>query len=313
MDGYDEVYRVACAGTVAFVALHAVLGGRAFGGIRIRAYATEEAALDDALLLARAMSRKVVMAGLPAGGAKSVLVEPRSDRAAAVAALGAFIDSLGGRYHCGPDLGFTEEDGAALSAETSFLACGALGDVTARGVHAAVRAVASPRSAAVQGLGAVGLPLARLLLRDGVRVTVSDLRPVADLPTVAPEEIYDVEADLFAPCAAGGVLDTETISRLRCRVVCGGANNPLADESGAELLRARGILYVPDFLSNAGAVIDGGARALGEADRVEELLGGLGDRVREVVARAEAEGRTPLSVAVEEADRRIEALRSRRN
>src|SRR5690348_16464444 len=106
ISGYDEVYRLDCAGSTAFVALHAVLSGRAFGGIRIRRYAAEGYAMADALALAQAMSRKVVMAGIPGGGAKAVLLEPTSDRPAAVRALGAFIESLEGRYRCGPDYRF---------------------------------------------------------------------------------------------------------------------------------------------------------------------------------------------------------------
>src|SRR5262245_22551794 len=109
--GYDAVYRVPCAGAVAFVALHALIRDRTFGGIRIKRYPDERAALDDALGLARAMTRKVVLTGIEGGGGKSVLMEPRGDRVAALAALGDFIESLAGRYFSGPDLGFTAADG----------------------------------------------------------------------------------------------------------------------------------------------------------------------------------------------------------
>lgn len=309
--GYDAVYRLDCAGATAFVALHALLAGRAFGGIRVRRYRAEREALDDALRLARAMSRKIVMAGIEAGGGKTVLVAPEGDRAAALERLGAFIESLGGRYHAGPDLGFTDEDEAALRRSTRHLACTrGLGEATARGVLHAVDAVASPRRVAVQGLGGVGLPLARMLQERGVEVVASDVRPVAGFDLVDPEGIYDVEADVFAPCAAGEVLDRETIGRLRCRVVCGAANNPLATEEDAERLHARGVLYVPDFLATGGAVIVGASAALGEADRAQARLAGIGQRVRDVVDRARREGRSPQAVAVEEADRRIARLRA---
>jgi leucine dehydrogenase len=311
IDGFDEVYRLDCGGAIAFVALHAVIEGRTFGGIRIRHYEAEADALEDALRLARAMSRKVAMAGIRAGGAKTVLVEPRGRRAEAVRALGEFIESLGGRYHCGPDLGFTADDDTALRGVTGHVACGILGDVTARGVLSAMRAVCEPRSAAVQGLGSVGRPLARELERAGVRVTGTDLRDVPGVDTVAPEEIYDVEADVFSPCAVGGSLDAVTVERLRCSVVCGGANNPCATAHDADRLHERGIIYVPDFLASAGAVIDGGSKAMGEAHLVEERLSGMAGRVRDVMERARREDLPPWRVAVREADRRIARLRNR--
>lgn len=309
--GYDEVVRVPCGSSVAFVAIHSLVGGRALGGIRIREYDDEQAALDDALRLALAMSRKVAFHGLPAGGAKTVLMRPRRGRAAAVEALGAFIESLDGRYHCGPDLGFGPDDETALRRTTSHLACTTgLGEATARGVHAAITAICPPRAVAIQGLGAVGLPLARLLAADGVRVVASDIRPVPGFEVVPPTSIFDVDCDVFAPCAQGGVLDAETIERLHCRVVCGAANNPLASDADAERLRARGILYVPDFVANAGAVIVGGSLAAGEGSLAEGRLAAIGERVIEVLERADEEGRSPHAVAVEEADRLLAAARA---
>ncbi len=309
--GYDEVVRVPCGSSVAFVAIHALVGGRAFGGIRIRDYDDEQAALDDALRLALAMSRKVALHGLPAGGAKTVLMRPRRGRAAAVEALGAFIESLEGRYHCGPDLGFGPEDEIALRRTTSHLACTTgLGEATARGVHSAITAICRPRAVAIQGLGAVGLPLARLLAADGVRVVASDVRPVPGFEVIPPSSIFDADCDVFAPCAQGGVLDEETIERLRCRVVCGAANNPLASDADAERLRERGILYVPDFVANAGAVIVGGSLAAGEGSLAEERLEAIGERVIEILERADEEGRSPHAVAVEMADRLLAAARA---
>ena len=310
--GYDEVYRVACGSSVAFVAIHALVQGRSFGGIRIKDYASEDDALADALRLARVMSRKVALHGLPAGGAKTVLMRPKRGRAEAVEALGAFIESLDGRYHCGPDYGFGPEDETALRQSTSHLACTrGLGAATARGVHAAITAICAPRAVAVQGLGAVGLPLARLLAADGVRVIGCDVHPRPGFQTVPPETIYDVDCDVFAPCAESGVLDAERIERLNCRIVCGAANNPLAAEEDAERLRDRGILYVPDFVANAGAVIVGGSIAAGEAEKAEERLEAIGARVLAILGRADEEGRTPHAVAVEEADRLMAAARGR--
>lgn len=301
---FDEIHRVECGDTVAFVVLHAVLRGRAFGGIRIRDYPGEEAALDDAKRLARAMSRKVVMAGIEGGGGKAVMIAPRGDRAEAVRRLGAFIESLGGRYYCGSDLGFTRDDLATLAGETKYVACGDLGPWSARTVRACMDVVAAPNTVAIQGFGAIGRPLAELLR--GSRVIAADLQPIAGVESVRAERIYDVPCDVFAPCAAGGVLDAETIPRLGCAAVCGGANNPLATDDDALRLRLRGITYVPDFIANSGATIKGASTAIGEEDRIEPRMAAVADTLREVLA---AGGPSPHHDAIRIAEARIAALR----
>jgi leucine dehydrogenase len=310
--GFDEVHRIECAGSTAFVALHAVLSGRTFGGIRIRRYPTENQALEDALALARAMSRKAVMAGIPGGGAKTVLLEPEGDRSAAVRALGAFVESLGGRYHCGADYGFTTQDDATLREVTRYVARNNLAPATSESVLIAMDAVISPRVVAIQGLGAAGRPLADKLRARGVRVVVSDVRAVdasEGWEVVPPEAIYDVPCDVFAPCATGGVLTEETIGRLRCKVVCGAANNPLARDEDGERLRARGITYVPDFIANVGALIHGASMSIGETNLIDERMARVTEITRAVIARAAQEGRSPHAVAVAMADERIAAAR----
>lgn len=308
--GFDEVHRIECAGAVAFVALHAVIGGRSFGGIRVRAYPGEGEALGDALDLARAMSRKIALTGIEGGGGKTVLIAPERERSRAVEALGRFIASLGGRYRCGPDLGFTAADAEAMHSATTYFSTGDHSPFAARTVLVAMRAVIEPSVVAVQGLGSVGRPLAELLTRGGARVIGSDIAPVPGFERAAPEAIYDVACDVFAPCALGGVLDEQTIARLRCRVVCGGANNPFATEADAERLRARGITYVPDFIANSGALIHGASIINSEADRVEARLAQVATLTREVVERAERAGRSPHAVAVEMADAIIAAKRA---
>lgn len=313
IDGYDEVYRLECGGSVAFVALHAVLMGRAFGGVRIRRYDGEREALDDALALARAMSRKVALTGIPGGGAKAVLIEPRERRADAVRELGDFVESLGGRYVCGPDYGFTADDGAVIEQATRFVGRGELGAATAEGVALAMEAAVEPRVVAIQGLGAVGRQLAALLLSRGARVVASEVRGAAGdvgVEIVDPDAIYSVPCDIFAPCAVGGLLDAQAIARLRCRAVCGAANNPLArDEEDAELLRARGIAYVPDFIANAGAIIRAASEFVGQGALVGARMAAVRDLAREVLTRAAREGRSPQVVAVEMADARITEMR----
>lgn len=314
VEGFERVWRVPCGETVAFVALHAVLGGHAFGGIRIRPYPDEAAALHDARALARAMTRKVLLAGLVGGGGKSVLIEPPpgADRAACVRALGEFVEELGGLYCCGPDLGFTDADDAALRAATRHVACAGLGQATARGVEIAMRAIVpEPRRVAIQGLGSVGGPLARSLVDAGVAVVASDVAGVQDFDAIDAARIYDVEADVFAPCAAGGLIDAGVADRLRVDVVCGGANNPLADERAAARLVERGIVYVPDVVGNAGATIVGASAVLGERARVEERMAAIAGTTRAIVDEARARGCSPHEVAFEHADRRLAELRGR--
>ena len=309
--GHARVWRVPCASSVAFVALHAVLAGRAFGGIRIRGYPDERAALRDALELSRAMSRKLALAGIVGGGGKSVLIEPDAcDRAAAVAALGAFIEGLQGRYCCGPDLGFSDADDAVLREATSHVAVPGMSASTAVSVEAAIRAAAPAVSrVAIQGMGSVGAPLARSLQSVGVHVVVADLQPVAAYENVAAERVHAQPCDVFAPCAAGGTLDDHTIDELRCAVVCGGANNPLAEARGAKRLRARGIVLVPDIIASSGAAIVGASASLGESQLVERRLQAVGPLTQLVLARAESEGRPPIAIAEAMADERIAALR----
>lgn len=305
--GYDEVHRLEVGGTVVFVALHAVLQGRSFGGVRIKGYADEEAALADAKALARAMSRKVVMAGIAGGGGKTVVIErPGWSRTEAIEALGDFVESLGGRYFCGPDYGFTQYDTTVMKQRTKYIACADLAPATARTVLIAMRAVREPRVVAVQGLGAVGLPVASMLREAGVRVIASDVRRVKGFDLIPPEAIYDAECDVFAPCAMGGVLTEATVPRLRCKLICGAANNPFASDDDA---RRCPVDYVPDFISNSGATIQGASTVIGETARIEERLAAVGPLAREIVARARSEKRSAHEIAVEMADRRIAEMR----
>jgi leucine dehydrogenase len=313
VDGYDEVYRLEVGGVVAFVALHAVLAGRSFGGIRIRKYASEADALDDALALSRAMSRKVVLAGLRGGGGKSVILEPESgaDRAACVRALGLFIEELGGRYCCGPDMGFTRADDDALRSATQYVACEGMSAATAQGVLTAMRHVAGPlERVAIQGLGAVGQPLAEILSDSSVDVVACDVRPVAEFESVPLTDIYDVECDVFSPCAGGGVLNATTIPRLRCRVVCGGANNPMATDADVIRLHERGIQYVPDIISNAGATVVGASTALKEPHLIESRLAAIGPLAEEVCRKATEADLPSHEIALQIADERLRDLRA---
>ena len=307
--GYEEVVRLDLGPTVAFVAIHMTVDGRAFGGVRIVDYPSEEDALDDACALAGAMSRKLLLAGLRGGGAKTVVIRPKTDREIALRRLGAFIESLGGRYHCGGDLGFTADDEAALRMETGHVACGSIGNSTARTVRLAMDAACTPRSVAIQGLGAVGLPLAEGLRADGIEVIAADIRDVSGFDLVDPGSILDTGADVFAPCARGGVIDFRAARNLRCKVICGGANNPLATFGVAGTLHSAGIVYVPDFVANVGAAIEGVSRTLGEADLVEERLLRVASLTRELLEAAKAENCSPLRVALARANAAVARAR----
>jgi len=309
---FDRVLRVALAeGGVAFVAIHRLIAGRAFGGIRLRRYASETEALADALALARAMSRKAAMAGIAGGGAKTVIMLPLADRGAALRRVGDLIERLAGQVWCGGDLGFTAADQAVLESATRYVACGNLAAATARSVEICMRALWPPTSVAIQGVGAVGLPLARSLGDAGVRVWVHDLDPrrTGDFEAVSSQEIYGRACDVFAPCGAGGVIDHAAAHRLRCRLVCGGANNPLTGVDVADLLHGRGILYVPDFIANSGATIVGASRALGEVDAIEARMAALPGLVTHVMEQARHRDCSPHDVAVEMADARLRAAR----
>lgn len=313
--GFEEVYELRFAGTAAFLAIAHAARGRAFGGIRIRSYEAESQALDDALALARAMARKVALAGIEGGGAKTVVIEPPAERRAeALAELGRFIESLGGKYKCGPDYGFTAADEAILRSVTSHVATGDLAAGTAESVARTMIAAAGRlERVVIQGFGSVGRLLAERLKREGATAVIAEVNPPVGLTdtfrAVSPDTVFDEPCDVFSPCALGGVLHERTIDRLRCRVVCGAANNPLASPADADRLQARGIVYVPDVLANAGATIVGASRALDEEREIPRRMDALVALTGDVLARAAAEGRSPHHVALQLADERIAALR----
>jgi len=316
VDGFEHVVRLECAGTIAFLAIHSLVRGRAFGGIRIREYPSEEDALRDALALALAMSRKAVLADIQGGGAKTVMICPEpAQRRPALLALARAIEALEGRYRAGGDYGFTPADARVVGSATRYLATGDLDDSTAAGVEASLCALGVPQRVALQGLGRVGLPLARRLVARGIRVIAADPRPPSDLPAqvelVDPGSIASVECEVFAPCAHGGLLDRPTIDRLRCGLVCGAANNPFAAESDATHLHRRGIAYVPDFIANAGGLIQGASADLDEASMIEARMAALPVLTRTVLERATAEDRSPHHVAIELADERLAQRRDR--
>lgn len=304
--GYERVVRGVdrASGYEGIVAVHSTVLGPAVGGTRYWRYPTSEEALSDVLRLARGMTYKSALAGLPCGGGKSVILRDGSqDREQLFRAHGRLVESLGGRYIAGEDVGTSPADMEFVRKETRYVAGleGASGDPspkTARGVFRAMQAAArhlwgreelSGKVVAIQGCGHVGYYLAGELHRAGARLVVTDVdaarveRAVAEFKAVAvePERIYAVEADVFAPCALGGVLSDTTIPQLCMKLVVGAANNQLLEPSHGDLLDERGILYAPDYAANAGGVIWGccmemlgwdAARAMAKVDAIYDTI-----------------------------------------
>lgn len=327
---YDEA-----SGLKAIVAIHDTTLGPALGGCRMWPYRTEEEAVTDVLRLSQGMTLKNAAMGLSLGGGKAVvLADPATDKTEArMRALGAFIERLGGTYITAEDVGTTPEDMEQVASASRFVAGlsahgGDPSPATALGVLHGMRASLevvfdSPslagRHVVVQGLGHVGLALCELLVREGATVTVTDIypdriRPHVDrlrLGVIGPDDVYDVEADIFAPCALGAVLNGETIRRLHVPVVCGSANNQLAAPEDAQRLKERHIFYAPDFVVNGGGVIhvaDGLAPDGFSQRRVEARIARIRDQVLAIAAASAQEGITTHEAALRLAQRRVADL-----
>jgi leucine dehydrogenase len=328
----ELIYRIddEPSGLVAFVVLHDLSRGPALGGVRFRGYESEDAARDDAIALARQMSWKTMLAEMPGGGGKAVVMADRlTDRQRACLVMGAFIEYLGGKFLSAGDLGATTLDLEWMASRTRFLAepgvVGDLGDATALGLMAALREVArsigvarfSDLTVAVQGLGSIGLALVRRLLAAGVTPFVADVDPRAlarahqfgAVVAVLPEQIARLNVDVLAPCAIGGVIDHHVAETTPARAIVGGANRILASPLAGATLHERGILYVPDFVTNAGAVIRGGFRMLRGFPGEDEEIERIGARVGELLEASRRERRSPESIATERAEQRIATAR----
>lgn len=273
--------REAESGYHGIIAIHSTVLGPAVGGTRFWNYASEADALTDALRLSQGMTYKNALAGLPLGGGKSIIIGDNKapHREKLLRAHGRFVDTLNGRYITAEDVGTSPADMEIVRAETQYVAglVGGSGDpspFTARGVFRAIQASAkflwksdelAGVTVALQGCGHVGYNLAKLLHDAGAKLIVTDVdqnnssRVVEEFAaeTVQPDEIFSVEADVFAPCALGGVLNDRTIPELKVQIVAGAANNQLLEERHGAMLHERNILYAPDYVANAGGVLNG--------------------------------------------------------
>jgi len=301
--------------------------GPGLGGIRLRPYPSFGAALAECRRLAAGMTLKNAVAELPFGGAKSVIVDDGriEDRVALMRSFGEFVASARGDYLPGVDMGTATGDLAIVAGSGAEVSCSGADPSpwTAAGTHAAIAAAArhvlgaaslESVSVLVQGAGHVGGALAARLALDGVDVLLADsnadrAREVAAATgagIVHPSEVIGTRCDVFAPCAIAGVLSAETIARLDCRIVAGAANEILDGEGCDELLAARGIAYVPDFVANAGGVVQIHALRSGwDVPRLTREIERIGERARMLLERAARAGTTPLAEAHALAERRL--------
>ena len=295
-------------GLKTIIAIHDTTLGPAGGGTRMWPYESEQAAVQDALRLSQAMTYKCAAADLPMGGGKGVIIgDSRTQKTEALMrAYGSFVDTLGGRYLTTTDVGTTTRDLEYIHQSTDHVlglptTVGGSGDtsiMTGLGIYMGMRAAALEvwgsdslrgKKVAIQGFGKVATYTSEHLMKDDAQLVVTDIHEEAldraralGLDVVAPEKIFDADCDIFAPCALGGVLNGETIPRLKCRIVAGGANNQLLSAADGEEIHRRGILYAPDYVVNAGGIINAAAevgvtynpdRAREQTERIYEIMG----------------------------------------
>ena len=329
--GYDKV-----SGLKAIIAIHSTALGPALGGTRFFPYETEQDALEDVLRLSKGMTYKAAAAGLDLGGGKAVIIgDPRTDKSERLfRAYGRIVDSLRGRYITAEDVGTTTTDMDMVRRETEWalgnsVALGGAGDpspVTARGLYAASRAVAQKvwgdpdlggRRFAVQGVGKVGSALVQLLVEARVEVIVTDAYEPAinaavekfGVKPVDPDDIYSVDCDIFSPCALGAGLNEMTIPRLNCQAIVGSANNQLATDDDAQHLAERGILYGPDFVVNAGGLINVYDELQGYSKtRALHRVDAIFDATLKILDTAEELGINPNLAAMRVAEQRIQEI-----
>jgi leucine dehydrogenase len=316
-------------GLRAIIALDDLTLGPACGGVRTKAYADLGAAMEDAAALARAMTLKCAIAGLPAGGGKTVVMDhPGMDRARAFQRLGAYVEDLGGLYRCAGDLGTTQDDLLEIAKFTRHVNTTGvrLGDATALTVMNGIRACADHRGVglqglriAVQGCGLIGAGVARAAARAGAQVFVADVDASAanalageiHASILDPQTVLLADVDIIAPCAVGGVVTPAAADAIKAWAICGGANNQLSGDHVAERLHARGILFIPDFLASSGAVIDGVSAAITGLPP-EATIEATYDTARALLATTAADGITPLDAARGLARARIAEAQKRR-
>lgn len=325
-------------GLKAIIAIHDTTLGPALGGTRMWTYATEKEALHDVLRLSRGMTYKAAITGLNLGGGKAVIIgDSRTDKTEAMMRrYGRFIKNLNGAFITAEDVGTNPKDMEYIRMETEHVtgvpeSLGGSGDpspVTAKGVFMGIKACVKEhfgndslagKSIAVQGIGHVGENLVQLLREENAKVYVSDidedrLRRVAKkygAEAVANHSIFDLDIDIYAPCALGATVNSETIERLNCAIIAGAANNQLADEQiHGKLLAEKGILYAPDYLINAGGLINCYSEIAGfSKKRTMQLAENIYDATRNVLKKSKTEKISTIEAANKIAEKRIEDIK----
>ncbi|RDW19142.1 leucine dehydrogenase [Oceanobacillus arenosus] len=342
MEKYDYEQLVICqdknSGLKAIIAIHDTTLGPALGGTRMWTYKSEEDAIEDALRLAKGMTYKNAAAGLNLGGGKTVIIgDPRKDKNPEMfRAFGRYIQGLNGRYITAEDVGTTVDDMDLIHLETDYVAglSGSSGNpspVTAYGIYKGIKAAAKEaygddsiegKTVAVQGVGNVAFALCEHLHKEGAKLIVTDINQAAvnraveafGATAVGPDDIYDVECDIYAPCALGATINDDTIPRIKAKVIAGSANNQLKSSVHGDILFEKGIVYAPDYVINSGGVINVAdeltgydqSRALKKVETIYDSLA----KVFEISRR----DNIPTYVAADRmAEERIQSVRNSRN
>jgi leucine dehydrogenase len=342
---YDYEQVVFChdeaSGLKAIIAIHDTTLGPALGGTRMWTYENEDDAILDALRLARGMTYKAAAAGLNLGGGKTVVIgNPKTDKSEALfRALGRYIQSLNGRYITAEDVGTTVHDMDTIHQETKFVtgvsqAYGSSGNpspMTALGVFRGMQATVKEafgsdslqgRTVAVQGIGSVGYHLCKYIHDAGGKLIVTDIsednlkraEQEFGAKVVGLNDIFSVEADIFAPCALGAILNDETIPQLKCKVIAGSANNQLKEERHGDQLHEMGIVYAPDYVINAGGLINVADELEGyNAERAQKKVENIYRIMEQVYAIARRDQIPTYQAADRMAEERIEKMRRTRS
>ena len=345
LEKYDYEQLLFCqdkqSGLKAIIAIHDTTLGPALGGTRMWTYASEEDAIEDALRLSRGMTYKNAAAGLNLGGGKTVIIgDPRKDKNEEMfRAFGRYIQGLNGRYITAEDVGTTVEDMDLIHEETDFVtgispAFGSSGNpspVTAYGVYRGMKAAAKEafgtdslegKVVAVQGVGNVSYNLCRHLHEEGAKLIVTDInkesvaRAVESFGATAvnPDEIYGVECDIYAPCALGAVINDQTINQIRAKVIAGAANNQLKETVHGDQIHEKGIIYGPDYVINAGGVINVADELLGyNRERALKKVETVYDTIERVIEIAKRDQIPTYKAADRMAEERIARMRNSRS
>lgn len=345
LEEYDYEQLVFCqdknSGLKAIIAIHDTTLGPALGGTRMWKYNSEDEAIEDALRLARGMTYKNAAAGLDLGGGKTVIIgDPRTDKNPEMfRAFGRYIQGLNGRYITAEDVGTTVQDMDLIHLETDFVTgtssySGASGNpspVTAYGVYKGIKASAKEafgdeslegKTIAVQGIGNVAYALCEYLHKDGAQLIVTDINKEAvsravevfGAKAVDPNDIYDVACDIYTPCALGATINDNTIPRLKAKVIAGSANNQLKSTEHGDLIHEKGIVYAPDYVINAGGVINVADELMGfNAERAMKKVETIYDNLERVFEISKRDNIPTYLAADRMAEERIESFRNSRS